>query len=41
MKKTFEGPAAGPGAIYAWDGNDKVGAGSMTILESKPAHSFP
>lgn len=36
MKKTFEGPASGPGAIYAWDGNDKVGAGRMTILESKP-----
>ena len=24
MKKTLEGPAAGPGASYAWDGNSKV-----------------
>ena len=36
MKKTFEGPSAGPGAIYGWNGNDKVGAGRMTIVESKP-----
>jgi hypothetical protein len=35
MKKTFEGPAAGPGAIYAWVGNKKVGEGRMTSLESK------
>jgi uncharacterized protein YndB with AHSA1/START domain len=37
MKKTFEGPSAGPGAVYAWSGNNKVGEGRMTILESKPA----
>jgi len=36
MKKTFEGPSSGPGAVYAWDGNNKVGAGRLTILESKP-----
>jgi hypothetical protein len=36
MKKTFEGAAAGPGAIYAWAGNSKVGEGRMTLLESKP-----
>jgi hypothetical protein len=36
MKKTFEGPSAGPGAIYAWTGNKKVGEGRMTLLESKP-----
>jgi len=35
MKKTFEGPSTGPGASYAWNGNDKVGEGRMTILESK------
>lgn len=34
MKKTFDGPYAGPGAIYAWKG-DKAGAGKMTILESQ------
>jgi hypothetical protein len=37
MKKTFEGPPAGPGAIYSWVGNKKVGEGRMTILESKAA----
>ena len=36
MKRTFEGPSAGAGAIYRWDGNKKVGAGSMTITESRP-----
>jgi hypothetical protein len=36
MKKTFDGPASGTGAIYSWVGNDKVGEGRMTILDSKP-----
>lgn len=36
MKATFEGPLAGPGAIYTWAGNNKVGEGRMTILESRP-----
>lgn len=35
-KITFEGPNAGVGASFRWDGNDKVGAGTMTIIESKP-----
>ena len=35
-KDTFEGPASGEGAIFRWAGNDEVGEGSMTILESKP-----
>lgn len=35
-KNTFEGPASGTGAIFHWDGNDKVGAGSLTITESQP-----
>jgi hypothetical protein len=34
-KITFEGPQAGVGASFRWDGNDKVGAGTMTITESK------
>jgi hypothetical protein len=34
MKKTFEGPAKGPGAIYSWSGNSKAGAGRMTLLTS-------
>lgn len=36
MTKTFEGPPAGEGAIYKWSGNDEVGEGTMTIVESKP-----
>lgn len=35
-KVAFEGPASGEGAIFRWDGNNEVGQGSMTILESKP-----
>ena len=33
-KISFEGPLAGPGAMFHWSGNDKVGAGTMTIIES-------
>ncbi len=36
LKKTFDGPQAGPGASYSWTGNDAVGAGRLTLLESKP-----
>jgi uncharacterized protein YndB with AHSA1/START domain len=36
-KNTFEGPPAGTGAAFAWSGNDKVGEGRMTILESRPS----
>jgi uncharacterized protein YndB with AHSA1/START domain len=36
-KNTFEGPPAGTGAVFAWDGNDKVGVGRMTITESRPS----
>ena len=32
----FEGPASGVGAIMRWAGNNKVGQGSMTIMESRP-----
>lgn len=39
MKKTFGGPALGEGATYAWEGNDQVGQGRMTISEAKsPLH---
>lgn len=34
MKKTFEGPASGKGAVYRWSGDDKVGQGVMTIQEA-------
>ena len=35
-KNSFDGPAAGQGAIFSWDGNKKVGAGRMTVTESQP-----
>ena len=35
-KNSFEGPASGVGAIMRWAGNNKVGQGSMTIIESRP-----
>jgi hypothetical protein len=35
-KIAFEGPEAGQGAAMSWSGNDKVGEGKMTIVESKP-----
>ena len=35
MKTTFSGAAAGPGAVYQWIGNDQVGEGRMTILDTK------
>jgi hypothetical protein len=37
MKTTFEGPAAGTGAMYSWAGNSQVGEGKMTITESRPS----
>jgi uncharacterized protein YndB with AHSA1/START domain len=35
-KNTFEGPAAGVGAVFGWAGNSQVGEGKMTIVESQP-----
>ena len=37
MKQAYEGPPAGPGAIYTWAGNDEVGEGRMTLTESRPS----
>jgi len=37
MKRTFSGAPRDQGAIYAWDGNDHVGAGRMEITELAPA----
>lgn len=34
-KNSFEGPVSGTGAIMHWNGNRKVGAGSMTIIDSR------
>ena len=37
MQRTFEGSAAGLGAVYAWSGNSKAGAGRMQITRSNPS----
>lgn len=34
---TFAGPDAGVNSSYTWSGNNKVGAGKMTIIESAPS----
>ena len=36
MKQDYEGPEAGVGAVYSWEGNGDVGKGRMTIIESAP-----
>lgn len=33
MQRIYSGPAAGPGAAYAWEGNRDVGAGRMEITD--------
>jgi hypothetical protein len=35
-KNDFSGPSSGVGSKFAWDGNNKVGAGNMEIVESVP-----
>ena len=36
VKNTYSGAEAGVGSVCSWDGNNKIGAGSCTITESKP-----
>ena len=36
VKNTYSGPESGVGAVCSWEGNNEVGAGSATIIESKP-----
>jgi hypothetical protein len=36
-KIAFEGPEAGQGAAMTWAGNDQVGEGKLTIVESRPS----
>lgn len=38
-KASFDGPASGKGAVFAWSGNNEVGAGRMTLTESRPAEA--
>src|SRR5271154_67977 len=35
-KNSFAGADSGTGAMMSWDGNKKIGAGRMTIIESAP-----
>ena len=37
MQRRFSGAARGTGAVYEWDGNDKIGAGRMEIIDAAPA----
>jgi uncharacterized protein YndB with AHSA1/START domain len=36
MHRTFSGATAGKGAVYAWQGNSKVGEGRMEIADASP-----
>lgn len=36
-RTTHAGPESGEGSVFRWDGNDNVGKGAMTIVESRPA----
>jgi hypothetical protein len=36
VKNTYSGPEAGVGAVCSWEGDSNVGAGTATIVESKP-----
>lgn len=40
LKRTYEGPAQGVGAMYGWTGNDDVGEGRMTITDAKANESI-
>jgi carbon monoxide dehydrogenase subunit G len=36
-KVAFEGPPEGQGTVMTWAGNDQVGEGKMTLIESRPS----
>lgn len=36
MKRIYEGAPSGTGAVYSWAGNNQIGEGRMTIIESRP-----
>lgn len=36
VKNTYSGPDSGVGAVCSWQGDSNVGAGSSTIIESRP-----
>ncbi|MGB8818346.1 MAG: SRPBCC family protein [Rhizobiaceae bacterium] len=36
LKRTYSGAQEGVGAVYAWEGNKKVGAGRMELTKADP-----
>ncbi|MBI2377881.1 MAG: SRPBCC family protein [Deltaproteobacteria bacterium] len=36
LKRSYSGADSGEGAKYAWEGNDEVGSGRMTIVKATP-----
>ncbi len=36
LQRTYSGPERGMGAVYAWEGNRKVGKGRMEIIDVAP-----
>lgn len=40
MQTTYEGPVAGEGSVYRWNGNNDVGEGQTKIISSKPHESI-
>jgi uncharacterized protein YndB with AHSA1/START domain len=36
MRRTYTGAAEGPGAVYAFDGNNQVGQGTVTVIAVTP-----
>ncbi len=36
VKNTFSGPPSGVGSKCSWEGNRDIGAGSSTVIESRP-----
>jgi uncharacterized protein YndB with AHSA1/START domain len=36
VQRTYSGAPSGQGAVYAWEGNSKVGAGRMEIIDAPP-----
>jgi len=37
LKRTYSGAPSGQGSVYAWEGNSKVGAGRMEVMQSIPS----
>ncbi|MGN6577091.1 MAG: SRPBCC family protein [Nocardioides sp.] len=38
MQRSYSGAERGPGAVYAWSGNRKAGAGRMEITDASEPH---